>query len=121
MTKQPQFQNNKEETVPRKTVKKITAKKTAPEEIAPDFNQLLRIWWAFAWRNLLVSLATMMVMFVVGCVIGFIMGLMGANLTVIKIICGFLGFLFGIAVSILPVKLVVGKDFGDFRLAVLKK
>ena len=91
------------------------------EEITPEFSQLLRIWWAFVWRNILVSIVAMLGGFCVGFVLGFIMGAVGVPLIIIKIVCGSMGFVLGVAFSFFPVKMVVGKDFGDFRLVVVKK
>jgi hypothetical protein len=39
----------------------------------------------------------------------------------IKIICAPIGILLGLAISIVPVKMILGKDYGEFRVVLLAK
>ena len=88
-------------------------------EITPTWGHVARVWWALFWRSVLTMIATGAVGFVVGAAIGFVLGLLGAPLAAIQLICGAVGVLLGLATSMVPVRLILGKDFGAFRLVLL--
>ena len=58
---------------------------------------------------------------IIGFGVGLIFGIMGIPTETIKIVTGFIGALVGIAFSILPMKMILGKDFGEFKLVLLSK
>lgn len=88
-------------------------------EIAPTWSHVARIWWALLWRGVLVMIATAIAGFVIGAVLGFLLGMLGAALATVQVICGVVGALLGLAGSLLPIRLVLGKDFGTFRLVLV--
>jgi hypothetical protein len=58
---------------------------------------------------------------VVGGIIGFIMGMLGFEIRTIQLVTAPLGMMIGLLISIVPLKLILGKDFGEFRLILLAK
>ena len=73
------------------------------------------------WRNLIAIVVSMLIGMVIGAVIGFILGAMGVSVRTIQIIVVPIGFVIGLAISIVPLKVILGKDFGEFRLVLLAK
>jgi hypothetical protein len=63
----------------------------------------------------------MLIGMVIGGIIGFVLGAMGVPIRVIQIIVAPFGFVMGLAISVVPLKLILGKDFGEFRLVLLAK
>ena len=56
---------------------------------------------------------------IVGFILGFIMGALGVSSKVIQMITAPIGALIGLAISLFPLKMILGKDFGDFRLILV--
>ena len=83
-------------------------------------NRLVKIWWAHLWRNLIAMVVGFIVGWIIGFIIGFILGGMGASVHTIQLIVGPIGAVLGLAVSIVPMRLILGKDFGEFRLVLVK-
>ena len=90
-------------------------------ELEITWSRAVRIWWSYLWRNLIAIVVAMLIGMVVGAVIGFILGTMGVPLRVIQIVVAPIGVVIGLAVSIVPLKMILGKDFGEFRLVLLAK
>ena len=86
--------------------------------------RLLRFWWAYLWRAVLVTIGAtivaMMVGAIVGGILGFTMHIGGYGTQEIQAVARpvgmILGGLIGLGSTIIPLKLIVGKRFGDFRL-----
>ena len=57
---------------------------------------------------------------ILGWIIGFILGALGASLQTVQLVTAPIGFGIGLAISIVPIKLILGKDFGEFRLVLLQ-
>lgn len=90
-------------------------------ELEITWGRAVRIWWSYLWRNLIAIVAAMLIGMVVGAIIGFILGSMGFPLRVIQIIVAPFGLVIGLAISVVPLKMILGKDFGEFRLVLLAK
>jgi hypothetical protein len=88
-------------------------------ELEITFRRTIRIWWAYLWRNLIAILVTVVVGFIVGFILGFIMGMLGFSVQTIQLVTAPIGFLIGLAISIVPLWMILGKDFGEFRLVLL--
>jgi len=90
-------------------------------ELEVTWGRAIRIWWSYLWR----SIIAMIVAAVFGGIAGAIVGVIGAILKLplqgIQILSGILGIVIGLAVSIVPIKLILGKDYGEFRLVLLSK
>ncbi|MEM9159284.1 MAG: hypothetical protein AAGB46_09565 [Verrucomicrobiota bacterium] len=79
-----------------------------------------RVWWSYLWRNLVAVIVGFAASFIVSFVVGAILGMIGVDLQIIRIIGGAIGFVIGFGVSIVPVKMILGKSFGSYRLVLLK-
>ena len=90
-------------------------------ELEATWPRILRVWWALAWRNLIAIGVAMLIGALVGAVLGFIMGMLGVAPETIKASLMPVGLLIGLAISVIPVRMVLNRDFGDFRLALVRK
>lgn len=79
----------------------------------------MRVWWSYLWRNLIFVIVSSIAGGVLGAVLGFILGSLGVPVETIQLIVMPLGFLLGLAISIIPLKMILGKDFGEFRLVLV--
>ena len=55
----------------------------------------------------------------VGFIFGFILALLGVEQQIIQFVTGSLGFVIGFLLSVLPMRMILGKNFGDFRLVLI--
>jgi len=88
-------------------------------ELEITWGRAARVWFAYVWRNLL----TLVLAVILGGILGLVVGILanavgmpreaGQRLTVV------LSALVGIGVSIIPIRMILGKDFGEFRLVLL--
>lgn len=88
-------------------------------ELEVTWKRVFRVWWAYLWRNLLAIVAAMLVGGVVGAILGFVLGYAGVPADDIKVFVTPIGMVIGLAISIIPVKMILGKSFGDFRLILV--
>jgi len=88
-------------------------------ELDITWGKAIRIWWSLLWRNLLLAIVvSVFVGMPIGFIIGFSMSAMGAPQEMILFVCWPIGFFIGLASSVIPIKMILGKDFGDFRLII---
>ena len=83
------------------------------------WGRTVRVWWAYFWRNILAIICATILGGIAGLIIGFTMGALGAsrdaiNWTVIPV-----SGLIGLALSVIPMRLILGKSFGEFRLVLI--
>jgi hypothetical protein len=90
-------------------------------ELEVTWARVVRVWWALFWRGLLAMLAAALAGGGVGFVVGFILGVLGTPIPTIQVICGFLGAILGLFISFVPVRLILARDYGDFRLALVPR
>ncbi len=88
-------------------------------EITP--RRALRIWWSFAWRSAIATLATIMVSMVIGFFLGMVLALVHVAPTMIRLIAMPVGFVIGLIISFFPLRMILGKDFGEFRLVLVAR
>jgi hypothetical protein len=79
----------------------------------------MTVWWALMWRSLVAMLVGFFGGSILGFVIGFILGSAGISILVIKIVCGIAGAILGFGTSLYPLKFLIGKDLGGFRLEIV--
>lgn len=89
-------------------------------ELDVTWKRAIRVWWAYLWRSLIAVIVASVLAGIVGGIIGFIMSMMGADRESIPIFVMPIGMLIGILISIVPIKLILGKDFGEFRLVLIQ-
>lgn len=90
-------------------------------EMEVTWGRAALVWWAYMWRLALCGLASSLAGAVVGGLIGLVMGLLQAPKEMIAIVSLPLGVAIGLASSIIPMKLILGKEFDDFRLVLASK
>ncbi|MEJ2761874.1 MAG: hypothetical protein P8126_10190 [Gammaproteobacteria bacterium] len=86
-----------------------------------------KVWWAYIWRSLLILAAAFIIMipisFLVGLVTSLVLskaGLEPESLQLILRLSGsLLGFTAGLLSSIIPFRLILNRDFYEFRLALI--
>ena len=88
-------------------------------ELEITWKRVIRIWWSFLWRNLLAILGAVVIGALVGFIFGLILGVIGVPVETIKMIVQPIGFLIGLGISVIPLKMVLGKNFGEFRLVLI--
>ena len=88
-------------------------------ELEITWKRVVRIWWSFLWRNFLAILGAVIIGAIVGFIFGLILGSMGVSVKTITMIVRPIGFLIGLGISVIPLKMVLGKDFGEFRLVLI--
>jgi hypothetical protein len=89
-------------------------------ELEITWRRALRIWWSYLWRNLIAIIVAMLLGGIVGFVIGFILGSLGISVETIQLITAPIGAVIGLVISVFPLKMILGKDFGEFRLVLVK-
>lgn len=89
-------------------------------ELEVTWKRAIKVWWAYFWRNLLAILAGMVIGAILGAVIGFILGALGVSIETIRMVTMPIGFALGLVISIIPIKMILNKDFGEFKLVLLK-
>lgn len=90
-------------------------------ELEVTWRRAIRVWWAYFWRNFIAIVAAIVLGAVVGGVLGFILGAVGVPLKTIQLITMPIGLMLGLGMSVVPVKMILGKDFGEFRLLLMPK
>ena len=88
-------------------------------ELEITWNRAIKVWLSLLWRNAIAIIAAILIGALVGGIVGGVLGAAGVSIENIQVISSILGFILGLAISIVPVKLVLGKDFGEFRLVLL--
>lgn len=90
-------------------------------ELEITWGRVVRVWWSYFWRNLVAILAAMILGGIVGFVIGLTMGMLGASSATVQYVTAPLGGVIGLVLSLIPMKMILGKDFGEFRLVLISK
>jgi hypothetical protein len=88
-------------------------------EMEITWGNVIRVWWAYLWRNLVAIIVAVVIGAIGGGILGFVMGMLGVPVTTIQFVTALIGAAIGIALSIIPMKMILGKDFGKFRLVLV--
>lgn len=89
-------------------------------ELEVTWKRAVKVWWSYLWRNVLAVAGAMIVSSIVGAILGFVLTLAGLPRDIIQNVATPIGLLIGILFSIIPIKLILGKDFGEFRLVLIE-
>jgi len=90
-------------------------------ELEITWKRTLKIWMSYIGYCLLFMIVAMIVGGVVGFIFGFLLAALEASNETIQIVKNLLGIIIGLLISIVPIKMILGKDFGEFRLVLLKE
>lgn len=89
-------------------------------ELKITWKRAAKVWWSYFWRNILAIIGAIIIGGIVGGIFGFILGMLGASTETVQLIVAPIGFIIGIGISIVPIKMILGKDFGEFRLVLIE-
>ena len=87
-------------------------------ELDVTWQRAVKVWWAYLWRNLLAMIAAIILGGIVGFVIGVVLGAAGVAPNTVQLITAPIGGVIGLLISIIPIKMILGKDFGEFWLVL---
>ncbi len=88
-------------------------------ELEATYRRAVHVWWAFFWRSIIATILGSILSAILGGILGFIMGFIGFGTGAISFFSGILGFVIGLGISIVPVKLILNKNYGEFELVLL--
>ena len=89
-------------------------------ELEVTWRRAFKVWWSFLWRNLIAIVAGLILAVIVGVILGIFMAMLGFSLETTQLVGFILGAVIGLTISVVPIKLILGKDFGEFRLVLLE-
>src|SRR5947207_1370350 len=55
-------------------------------EMEITWGNVIRVWWAYFWRNLIALIAAVVIGAIVGGILGFVMGMLGVPVTTIQFV-----------------------------------
>ena len=87
-------------------------------ELEVTWNRAIRVWWSYLWRAIITAIVAIVFSAAVGFILGMVAGILGLPIPVIQGIGAVVGFVIGLAFSVVPFKLILGKDYGEFRLVL---
>ena len=90
-------------------------------ELEITWKRAARVWWSYLWRNLIAIVVSMLLGFIAGYILSSIMDMFGASTEKVQFVVTPIGGIIGLLISIVPIKMILGKDFGEFRLVLLQK
>ena len=79
-----------------------------------------RVWWAYFWRNIFAIMGGMIIGGIFGGMMGFILAMVGVPPETTVLVVTPIGFVIGILISIVPIKMILNKNFGAFRLVLVE-
>lgn len=85
------------------------------QELEVTWMRAIKVWWSMVWRVVAVSI---LVGIAISVVVGFIAGIFGYKEDV-QVLTQLLGVITGIPIGIWAMKVVLGKEYADFRVALL--
>ena len=88
-------------------------------ELEITWGRFIRVWWAHYWRCLIAMIICFIICSIIGFIIGFVMGMLGASIRMIQVVSFTIGLIIGLGVSLVPMRMILGKDFGEFRLVLI--
>jgi hypothetical protein len=88
-------------------------------ELEITWPRVFRLWWAYIWRTILVTLVALLLGGLVGAILGAVMGAAGVPIQTIQLVATFVGAAIGLAASVFPMKMILGKTYGEFRLVLV--
>jgi hypothetical protein len=89
-------------------------------ELEVTMHRTLRIWWAYLWRNLVALVLAVLLAGMVGMMVGVILDALDLSVQTVNWVNGAIGLGIGLAATVVPLWLILGKNFGEFRLVLLR-
>jgi ABC-type nitrate/sulfonate/bicarbonate transport system permease component len=88
------------------------------QEVEITIGRLLRIVWLLLWRG---SVGGLVIGGVVGFVLGFVMGMFGSTREHISLVTSIAGAVAGAIWWVVVVKMMLEKQYKDFRIALITR
>lgn len=88
-------------------------------ELEATWERATKIWWSYLWKYFLAILGCFIIVTILMVIIGFLLALMGVGQAVITFVGTILGFLLFLPASLIPIKFLLNKNFGNFRLTLV--
>ena len=82
-------------------------------ELEVTRNRAIRIWWSYLWRNFLAIIVGLVLGAVLGVIAGLVGGILRLPMLAIQSVAAVVGIVIGLAISVVPTKLILGKDYSD--------
>ncbi len=89
-------------------------------ELEITWKRATHVWWSYLWRNLIAIVVSAITGGIIGLIIGLFLGWFGVSSETVNLIVLPITLIMGLLISIIPMKMILGKDFGEFRLVLLK-
>lgn len=89
-------------------------------ELEVTWEHVLRIWWALLWRGLLAALASVITSLILVVTLGFVLEFAGIPFHVMPFFSIPLGMCIGVLFALAPIKMILNKQFGKFKLVIIK-
>ncbi|PWW83169.1 MULTISPECIES: hypothetical protein [Prosthecochloris] len=90
-------------------------------ELEITWGRVIRVWWAYLWRNLVAILVATILGAIVGGVMGAILYMSGVtSVETLQLVITPISIAIGLVISLFPIKMILGKDFGEFRLVLVE-
>jgi len=89
-------------------------------ELEVTWGRAMRVWWAYLWRKLIAIIGGTILGAILSAILGFVLGAAGMAPDAVRRAGLVVGVIMGgLLVSIVPIRLILGKNFGEFRLVLL--
>lgn len=89
-------------------------------ELEVTWKRAIKVWWAYFWRSVVVVFLAMLFVFMISIVLSVILVAVGVDPSTVEMLIGVSSFIIGIGVSVLAMKMIIGKNLGEFRLVLVK-
>ena len=88
-------------------------------ELKVTWKLALRVWWAFFWRLAITFAIVCAAICVFALVVGYTGTWLGVPMSILVAIAKVVGWCLGLSLTIVPIRLILGKRFGHFRLLLV--
>ena len=88
-------------------------------ELNITWRRVSRIAGAYVWRYLIALIVCTLISAILGGIVGALLIKAGATLTTVTAVNMPLGLILGLIAAVLPLKFIIGKRYGDFRLVLV--
>ena len=85
-------------------------------ELEITWGRSLKVWWSMVWRLVIFGAVAGLI---VGIIVGIVGAIIGIDQGVAQLISGLGGALISLPIGVWVVKIILGKNFSDFRIALL--
>ncbi len=89
-------------------------------ELEVTWKRAIKVWWSYLWRNFIAIIGASLIGGIFGGIVGFVGAALGASFETLQVIIMPIAVIIGLVVSIIPIKMILGKDFGEFRLVLVQ-